>query len=106
MKVKTNWLESNNIVGDKNGIFENKGADVKNKQLKAEFYIIKKQKKASENFSMMLINEFNGLRITDSRNKSIKSFLDKNKKEESTSNNKSVSESDLKAVNFLNGYWA
>jgi hypothetical protein len=111
MKVKTNWSGHNIYVGQENGIFDRKGDDVKKEPSKADFYIIKKQKKADKNFSTLLINEFNGLRISDSRAKSLKSFLEKSEKEDLISRKHSamdydLKDSDLKAVNFLNGYWA
>jgi len=113
MKVKTNWLDGQNYAGLKNGSFDKSGSDVKNKPSRPDnypnFYIVKKNTNATESFSVLLLDEFNGTRIPDSRDTSKTSFAEKTEKEAFHGRKNSVSvvsEKDLKAVNFLNGYWA
>lgn len=106
MKVKTNWLSHQYYGERENGGFEKKGADERKKLKHSDFYIIKKEKKASEEFSLLLINEFNGTKISSGRDKSGNSYLPNFDKYELNQSRKPLVDKDLAAVNFLNGYWA
>ena len=93
MKVKLNWLDHRISVGMENGNFEKNGSNRNLLRNRTEFYIVKKDRKTIDDFSNLLMNEFNGLRIDQAR-------------QDSTAGRSLAANNESKAINFLNGYWA